>query len=84
MKNKLSYFYRMTVIPNLYFLSMWLVLVTGVSLMFGDFYRGAGIVSCLCLFYILNNYYKVEMYRIYKKNSMEFLGVRDNDESPEA
>ena len=57
--------WRLIVIPVLYIFSMWLSLVAGVTLIFGDPIRAAGIVSSFTLFYIIQS----EFYK-------EFLGNR--------
>ena len=66
-------FYLNSLIPALYFISMWLCLFAVAFLVFEDALRAAGIVSAISLFYILLGKRNLELQQLSNKYRMEEL-----------
>lgn len=57
-------------IPNLYLITLWGILSSGLSIAFSEVFKGTAIASSLFLFYIVYGYYQHDMYKLQVANEI--------------
>ncbi len=54
--------WKQIIIPSLYMFFMWVSLVAAATLFFADFWRGAGFISALSLYFIIQSEFNKEFF----------------------